>query len=199
MPRFHTLPTTLTLVLSVLSPPQVASQDLSDIRQRFDRLNEKLLATQADKPLDNVDGGIAWGASYQMDAYLDMYEATVDPAYLEHFVRLADQVLAARADKSGTLDYRGRITFGWPSGGHYTLGKQVILRDKAGEPSIQVRTIGRSYNNKTSIEILEATREDQFGLRIIDSRKAEQPIETTFENLDLETVEGRVNPAPGET
>ncbi len=61
--------------------------------------------TQQGKP-----GGFA---GFIMPALLDIYEATGDTAYLDRFVTLGDRVLAARDDKAGLRDYRGRSAAQW--------------------------------------------------------------------------------------
>jgi hypothetical protein len=199
--RFHAFCPLIPLVLFVAFSMSVAETvNLSPPRrQKFDDLNETLLANQQGKPVDNIAGGIAWGLSYQMDAYLDMFETTGEATYLNDFIDLADRVLSARADKTGTLDYRGRITFGWPSGGHYTLGVPVVLEDARGKPSIRLRTIARSHNDKTAIAVLAASKENKFHLLVIDNRIENEPKEILHEDLTLKSVEEQVNPSPGET
>ncbi|MCB9769515.1 MAG: hypothetical protein H6752_15060 [Candidatus Omnitrophica bacterium] len=190
----------LTVILVPAFASFAVSEDngLAEVRATYDQLHSKLIESQGEKPIDNVQGSIVWGSSYQLDSYVSMYQATGDTVYLDHFLRLADRVLAARADKSGELDFRGRLTFGWLSGGHYTYGKPVVLKDSDGNPSVQIQTIGNSYNDKVSIEIIAGATAASFTVKCIDHRNPDQPKETLLRDLTMETAVREVNPKEGE-
>ena len=181
----------------VVGPIQGQTLNPAEIRKTYDRLHDELLSNQSDEPLENVNGGIVWGSSYRLDSYVSLFEATRDTHYLDHFIRLADRVLAARADKTGQLDFRGRLTYGWPSGGHYTYGKPTVLKDRDGNPSIEVRTIANSYNDKTSIEVLACESPDAFTLKVVNRRDPDNPVEATFSDVTIGTVDERVGPKRG--
>jgi hypothetical protein len=184
---------------SLVAPsPLLATEESKSPPGIYDQLHEILRTNQPEGPLDNLTGSIVWGSSYQLDSYVDMFQATGDAKYLEYFVALADRVLAARADKTGTLDYRGRLTYGWPSDGHYTLGKPTALEDREGNPSLEVRTIARSHNNKLSLEIVTDETEGTFDILVTDARNPDAPNKTEYKGLTLETIEAKVNPKPGE-
>jgi len=170
---------------------------LREVRETYDRLHERLLESQRGQVLDNVNGGIVWGTSCQLDSSISMFEATGDRFYLDRFIDLANRVLEARADKQGQLDYRGRLTYGWLSGGRYTLGKPTVLLDREGNPSLEIRTIANSYNDKTTLELLPGDSEFTFTLKVLNTRDSENPVEETFADLTIEGVEESVNPKPG--
>ncbi len=197
--RFNKYQVVTFLIVFVQSVSAIAqTPDFQAVRERYDRLHDQVLALQKGEGLDNKGGGIVWGSSYQMDSYITMFEATQDRKYLDHFISLADQVIAARADKRGLLDFRGRLTYGWPSGGHYTLGKPTTLIDAEGHPSLRVRTRANSYNDKTTIEVLPGTNDSSFEIKVVNFRNPEKPIEKVFSNLTIESVEETINPKPGQ-
>lgn len=96
--------------------------------------NYKAQFNQADKyavwynNASNETGGLAWGRSYVLQAYLSMYRATGDAHYLNKFIAGADQALAARDSVRGVKDYRGLSLPAWRAAGNYTLdGKHYIF------------------------------------------------------------------------
>lgn len=163
-------------------------------------ISDRFLANIAHKPTDealnNLDGDIAWGMSYTLDALIDLYEASGDEQYLQRFVADADRVFAARADRTGEKDFKGRITKGWLTNHHYTTGGPETLLDAEGEPALSVETIAHDSNNKTTLEIAAGNAPDRFTLRVRNTKNAEQPYERTYENLTLEQAEAQINPGP---
>ncbi|PNW28397.1 UNVERIFIED_CONTAM: hypothetical protein BEN50_21085 [Euhalothece sp. KZN 001] len=63
--------------------------------------------------LTNENGSLAWGQSYLSEAYLDMYETTKNPKYLEKFVIQTDRLIANTDKNRNVEDYRGRLVVGW--------------------------------------------------------------------------------------
>lgn len=91
--------------------------------ERFDALLGRQVEAATKEPLTNESGGIAWGWSYQLAALAEMLDATRDPKYAEWFVKVADQVVAARDDRHNRRDeYRGRVVPAWGSS-RYSGGK----------------------------------------------------------------------------
>ncbi|MES2460476.1 MAG: hypothetical protein V4671_07820 [Armatimonadota bacterium] len=166
------------------------------IAPRIRSVLEKVVADHAARPLDNITGGIAWGASYEMDALLEMYRATDDPWYLEKFTVLADKVVAARADKQGQRDWKGALRRGWLTGAHYTLGLPYPLLDTHGKPVLEIQTVANAGNNSTTITVTPAADGKTFTLTVTnDFRKS--PLTKTFSGLTPENVEAQVN-SPGD-
>jgi hypothetical protein len=129
----------------------------ASIETIFDQIASKLEASRDGKKIDNLSGKIAWGVAYELDALLDMYLATGKEGYLAKFVPLCDRVVAARADKMGQLDFKGRLCAGWLTNGHYTQGEPVVLLSAHGQPSIEIQASAHSYNDDTVIQDKPAT------------------------------------------
>jgi len=96
---------------------------LRDYRAEFDRNDTRLRASLSHKKLRNDNGEIAWGDSYLLIAYIDMYHATRNPQYLRHLVEHFDRILQVRDDMTGRKDeYAGKALAGWGST-RYSKGK----------------------------------------------------------------------------
>ena len=96
-------------------PSLMAQATLSkqQLWQRFERMDSEFRRGDGYSKLTNENGSLAWGQSYLSEAYLDMYETTKNPKYLEKFVIQTDRVIA-NTDKNRNLeDYRGRLVVGW--------------------------------------------------------------------------------------
>lgn len=163
-------------------------------RDTFDSLAAQLRTSRAGKPSDNTTGGIAWGDSYELDAYLEMFHATGDRVYLEHFVALADKVIAARADKRGERDFKGDLRRGWLTGGHYTWGLPTVLLDERGSPSLEVTTSLNAYNNQSAIEVIAGDHE-RFSIVVRDRR--DHKLRGEWRDVAIAEAEARINPPPG--
>jgi len=169
------------------------------ISERFKPVARQVVADfQKQKdPLGELPGGtIAWGVSYDMDAFLTMYQATGDEDYLRYFEKLADAVVAARADVRGDKDWKGQIRKGWLTGGVYTLGQPVILDGENGKPSLEIRTTNNSGNDKTTIEIIPAADKKTFSIIATNTFRTAAPKVDRFDHLTMEDLEARVNPNP---
>jgi len=114
---------------------------------------------------DNWAGDLAWGASYVMEAYVTMYEATGETKYLDRLVYLADAVLAHRDSILGTTDYLGRSLPGWTAGAHYSIG-EIELLDAGGHPILYLSTAATGYNHQTQVVVTAGQTPDTFNLRI---------------------------------
>lgn len=163
-------------------------------REIYDRLAAQLRSTRGDKPSDNTAGGIAWGDSYELDAHLEMFQATGDTGYLVQFVALADRVVAARADHRGEPDFEGKLRAGWLTGGHYTWGVPTVLVDSAGVPSLEVTTSLNAYNNQSAIEVLSGA-EGHFSIVVRDRRDGK--LRGEWRDVAIATAEACINPPPG--
>src|SRR5215472_761244 len=91
---FYLLPVRLLLTaLMFLTAGIMANADaIPNYRARFDQSDHALNAGRGYSESLNAKGELAWSESYMLMAYVDMYRATQDPAYLrrltEHFDRL---------------------------------------------------------------------------------------------------------------
>jgi hypothetical protein len=188
---------TILAVITAFVTSVAVAQQPSSARQTFDRMNAATLTAQGDGPMDNIKGGIVWSTSYQLDAYVDMYLATGDESYLDDFVSVCDKVIAARADKTGQLDYAGRITRGWLSGHHYTHGGPAIIPDRDGSPSLKLETIAHGHNNLSHIEIVSDEVGPTFTIKLRNTVNEASPVERQWVDVTMDTVEQQINPVPG--
>lgn len=105
---------------SVTTPVIVQS---ADYRALFDRFDSAYARVRESRESDNSRGLLAWGESYLLQAYIQMYRATGDTAYLRKFTTHFDQVLAQRDDKLGRLDdYTSTALPGWGSSSYNRNG-----------------------------------------------------------------------------
>ena len=93
------------------------SADASAVSARiaFDTANANLNGGDGYKDADNATGTLAWGESYLMMAYLEMYRTTGEAAYLDTLCDHADHVLASRDDAAGRVDFAGKSKACWQS------------------------------------------------------------------------------------
>src|SRR5205085_3053791 len=72
---------------------------------------------------DNKTGLLAWGESYLLTAYVEMYRTTGDAGYLQRLVEHFDRMLKKRDDALGLKDvYADKPLAGWGSD-DYSKGK----------------------------------------------------------------------------
>lgn len=185
----------LAAVLMLMTVDAARAADAAALRKNFDDYAARVQAARANKASNNLGGGITWGDSYEMDAYLLMYEATQDADYMDSFVMMADMVNTARADKAGTPDWKGVLHHGWLTDGPYTLGQPVTVLDKDGKPSIEVQAVAQQNNNSATIEIApDAKKPGEFSIYVYNQATGQQP--GHWDGLTPETVEAKVN-VPG--
>ncbi len=72
---------------------------------------------------NNEKASLAWGASYQLMAYVAMLERTGEEDYLDRATKLIDIVLQQRDDKRGVKDFLGRSGACWQNH-HYQPQQQ---------------------------------------------------------------------------
>jgi hypothetical protein len=112
---------------------------------------------------DNEVGRLAWGESYVLLAYLEMYDATGETRYLDAFVTHADDVLARTDETLGVTDWAGRSGPVWRAGARYGFAYQAL---RAGDGSvIGTLTACRSgLNDQTYVSVLRGSRAGTFSL-----------------------------------
>src|SRR5437762_12594966 len=92
------------------------SGGLDEYVSRFDRMDRRINNGQGYCGSLNTAGELAWGESYILQAYIEMYRATGDRAYLDDLVDHFDRVLSNRDDVRKTRDfYRNTSLAGWGS------------------------------------------------------------------------------------
>lgn len=119
--------------------------------------------------VDNSAGQLAWGESYAMMGYVDMYQATKDRKYLDKLAEHADVLLAKRDSERGVLDYMGRALPGWTAAAHYSIG-EVALLDGAGHPTLHLSVASTGHNQETRVVVREGTDPGTFDLELFNPR-----------------------------
>jgi len=103
--------------VSAASPPGASSRaDWEELRERFDRLEREIAASQSNPGLLNTGGELAWGDSYLLCAWVEAFRATGNRAYLRRLTARFDEILLSRDDQRGVRDvFAGRVIAGWGS------------------------------------------------------------------------------------
>lgn len=127
-------------------------------------------------------GNIAWGESYILIAYVEMFRATGDTRYLDKLVDHADHVLAQRDDRRGFKDYSGRSRAAWSVAGEYTVA-ETILKDADGKDVLKLRSVPYAYNNQTRLRITTQPAGDRFDLEVENPK---WPPREEYRNLTLD-------------
>ena len=87
-----------------------------ELRQTFDRMDAGINGGRGYSEMTNENGDLAWGESYLLLAYMEMYRATRDRYYLRKLTEHFDRVLRNRDDLRGLTDaYAGKPLAGWGS------------------------------------------------------------------------------------
>lgn len=94
----------------VTSPVIVLGNDYRTLFDQFDHA----FAQAPPRPMTNANGEFGWMQSYLMTAYVRMFRATGDRAYLRKFCDRFETILGRRDDKLGLLDdYTSTAIPGW--------------------------------------------------------------------------------------
>ncbi|MEV6153212.1 hypothetical protein AB0L53_22980 [Nonomuraea sp. NPDC052129] len=151
-------------------------------RETFDLFDKTFHESGAvGQPTDtNEVGGLGWGASYVLAAYIRMYEAYRDPYYLDRLIHNADLVLAQRDSERGVTDYRGLSLPAWRNLS-YTAGG-VSLLDAAGQPLLEVRTALTNVNDAVAT-VRAGSVEGRFTLEVANPKKNRV---STFAELSMD-------------
>lgn len=105
---------------------------------------------------------LAWRESYRLTAYVAMYEASGDAAYLEKAMGRFDVVLKIRDDKREVTDeIRGRIVPAWTSAG-YTGGKQYSWIVHAGMVTYPIARCAYLIRRDPKLQERHGTRADGY-------------------------------------
>ena len=106
----HFLPSLLLVCLGFSS---VDAQIYEEAFQRYEITTAATVGQYHSDPTHpsnqdyNWRGDLAWGASYHMYSFIEMYRATDDPGYLDRVLTNIFGVLDQRDMVTGTTDYRG--------------------------------------------------------------------------------------------
>lgn len=174
----------LAATAALLHPLCHGDDDFAFSRDRFDAIARTL---DESRDLAKLDGSkAAWGESYVMRAYLEMYQATGDRAYLRRFAKLADGVLACRDDVLGLTDHAGRSLPLWGIAGKFTVATATV-KDEQGREALAVRSIRYAYNDQTIVTVEEGTEPGTWRLSHRNPFWEEHgPGRRQFDNLSLD-------------
>ncbi|MEV1168920.1 hypothetical protein [Nonomuraea sp. NPDC049784] len=151
-------------------------------RETFDLFDKVFRESGAlGQPTDtNEAGGLGWGASYVMAAYIRMYEAYRDTSYLDRLIDYADPVLGNRDSERGVTDYRGLSLPAWRSLVYSAGG--VSLLDASGQPLLEVRSALTNVNDAVAT-VRAGTSEGRFTLEVSNPVKSKV---STFADLTMD-------------
>src|SRR5262249_23237732 len=79
--------------------------EVEELAAKFDHMNRRINNGLGYCASLNTTGELAWGESYVLRAYLEMYRATRDTGYLDSFIEHFDRVLANRDNIRHARDY----------------------------------------------------------------------------------------------
>lgn len=175
-----------------------AQADMTFTREFFDEADARLDA-QRDIPNMGAEG-LAWGQSYIMRGYVEMYRATGDPDYFRRLVKVADQALETRDDAKAARNDAPAARDGktadpvWSIDGKFTVAR-LTLKDTAGRDAILIRSIRYGYNDGIAITIKPGTQPDTFALTTASEFWAQHlNSDVTFDNLSLDPASPRYFP-----
>lgn len=171
-----------TVLLLFVLPCRAAKPEMVFTRQRFDEMDRAIDSHRdiAHAPVD----AFAWGESYMMRGYIEMYLATGDREYLRRLVRVADQILTTRDDRRPGA---GKSTVPvWSVDGVYTVAT-LTLKDTGGKDCLLLRSIRYAYNDQTVVEVQPGEQPGTFTLTTANEywRKCGKA-NARFENLSLD-------------
>lgn len=118
---------------------------------------------------DNENGQLAWGESFVLDAYLEMYVATRETRYLDRFVTHARSVLAQTDEARRVEDYSGRSGPVWRAGARYGYAT-LLVTGTDGEPIGYLVAKKNQLNSYTYAEVRPGSARGTFYLRLANSR-----------------------------
>jgi hypothetical protein len=156
---------------------------------------------KADSALNNGSGYktglgdyLAWGESYIMMSYVEMYRATKDTHYLDKLADHADCVLASRDDSRGFRDYSGRSRAAWSVGGKFTVA-ELTLKDTDGKAVVKLRSTRYAYNDETKVRVVPRPADGEFDLFVENARwkQSEEYKGLTMDRQSTDFAERRVN------
>ncbi len=142
----------------------------------------------SDDDIVNNDATIAFNTTHLLHSYLDMYELTRDPKYLDLFTQITDKYLNLRDDKRGlTIFGKSTPLPVWSVNSFLTLAYPKTLLDDTGNPSLEVLPEHWAHNQTFVINVTDGTNPGTFKLSITNRhRNAEIYGEVhVFDNLTM--------------
>jgi hypothetical protein len=141
----------------------------TDYRALFDRTNLSINGGKGASDSRNDQGNLAWGESYMLTAYVEMYRATKDPVYLRFVVDHFDRMLKSRDDALGLADaYAGRPLAGWGSS-IFSKGKWHVWLIHTGMILLPPAEFVRIVKEHRELRPEFGAKADEFKARIEES------------------------------
>jgi len=178
--------TTLILFLTLFTGHASDSGKVS--LSRAESLIAKL--PEHDPWMKNPEGStLAWGESYLLGAYMDLYEATGNPRFLHEVAVRGERLLGHRDDKRGVTDGSGQSRPAWSVGSKYVVASGILV-DQQGKDLIAIRSTPSANNNATEVEIIP----QPDGRLVLKVRNEVLNRFEEFENLSLDPKDERFLP-----
>lgn len=168
-----------------------ANAELVFTREEFDAKDARIdsLRDFANASSDEF----AWGESYHLRGYVEMYLATQDADYLRRLVRVSDAIIAMRPDRRAAAAGETAPAT-WPIGGKYTVAR-LTLKDQAGNDAIALRGIRSGSNNETVVEVVPGEQPGAFTfIQSNETYKSSNGSNVTYQNLSLDPASARYFP-----
>lgn len=135
------------------------------------------------KSFTNEHGSLAWGASYPLEAYLDMYEATRDWKYVRKFMILVGALAERTDERRGLADYKGRKR----------VGCGAVKYSKAGERIVWLVHTGMITRQLVRFSLLVRERPASAGI-VSEAARLRRLVEAALQEFD---GQWRYDPATG--
>ena len=120
----------LMLAIAICFPGSSCASDMlsvADLTAAYNKLDLSINNGDGFSLLNNDQGGLAWGESYILMSYLDMFEATKNVVYLDKFFRHANRIIANTDKDRKIVDYKGRSLVGWGSNKYSNNSERVMF------------------------------------------------------------------------
>lgn len=180
--------------VALAGPVPSAAQQPTPPREVYDALMAAFNDGRTLMGRDNLSGAIVWGESHVLNSLMDMYRATGDEAYLRTFVEHGDAVMEKRDDLVGRTGWDQSPRLGWSTGGGYTFGRPIVLRDGRGEPALELRGIHWADNHRTEASV-RTDGGEAYDLVVVNDANGDE-YRRVYEGLTQATVEERLNAQP---
>lgn len=139
-----------------------------ELRHLFDRVDLSINNGRGYSDYTNEEGLLAWGESYVMLAYVEMYRATNNRYYLRKLVEHFDRVLSNRDDQHGVVDvYSGKTLAGWGSR-RYSGGKWHVWLVHTGMITMAPAEFVRLVRNRPLLKGEFGTKAQEYRQRIVE-------------------------------
>ena len=180
-----TLPCALMLAAVCAPSPGVFTPE------RFDEIDAHI---DAQRDFSTARGDtFAWGESYAMQGYVEMYLATGEPDYLRRLVRVADATIARRDDHLPEGERRSDYPV-WSIDGKFTVATLTLLDDE-GRSAILLRSIRSGNNDTITVTVTPGDRPGTFSLTQASAYWGEHlDCDRTFADLSLDLAAERYFP-----